>query len=88
MVNQLLAGVHIAAAAEAMAFGARLGLKTRELFEIIMHAGGYSWFVLAFFLSTYLEVFIELSTLLFCISEIKWVDWVLLPITYGKERST
>ncbi|XP_065018093.1 uncharacterized protein LOC135644453 [Musa acuminata AAA Group] len=43
MVNQLLAGVHIAAAAEAMAFGARLGLKTRELFEIIMHAGGYSW---------------------------------------------
>ncbi|CAL9133503.1 unnamed protein product [Musa textilis] len=43
MVNQLLAGVHIAAAAEAMAFGARLGLKTRELFEIIMHAGGFSW---------------------------------------------
>ncbi|WOL06597.1 hypothetical protein Cni_G15331 [Canna indica] len=43
MVNQLLAGVHIASAAEAMAFGARLGLKTRELFEIIKHAGGFSW---------------------------------------------
>lgn len=45
MVNQLLAGVHIAAAAEAMAFGARLGLNTRMLFEIIKHGGGYSWFV-------------------------------------------
>lgn len=46
MVNQLLAGVHIAAAAEAMAFGARLGLKTTILFEIIKHAGGFSWCVL------------------------------------------
>lgn len=43
MVNQLLAGVHIAAAAEAMAFGARLGLNTRMLFEILKHRGGYSW---------------------------------------------
>ncbi|XP_042417589.1 uncharacterized protein LOC122006232 isoform X1 [Zingiber officinale] len=43
MVNQLLAGVHIAAAAEAMAFSARLGLKTRELFELIKHTGGFSW---------------------------------------------
>ncbi|XP_074575262.1 uncharacterized protein LOC141831756 [Curcuma longa] len=42
MVNQLLAGVHIAAAAEAMAFSARLGLKTRELFELIKHTGGFS----------------------------------------------
>lgn len=42
-VNQLLAGVHIAAAAEGMAFGARLGLKTRMLFDIIKHGGGYSW---------------------------------------------
>ncbi|KAJ6793144.1 Uncharacterized protein M6B38_111235 [Iris pallida] len=43
MVNQLLAGVHIAAAAEAMAFGARLGLNTRKLFDLIGHGGGYSW---------------------------------------------
>uniref|UniRef100_A0A0D9WP15 Uncharacterized protein n=1 Tax=Leersia perrieri TaxID=77586 RepID=A0A0D9WP15_9ORYZ len=43
MVNQLLAGVHIASAAEAMAFGARLNLRTRRLFEIIQHAKGYSW---------------------------------------------
>lgn len=46
MVNQLLAGVHIAAAAEALAFSARLGLKTRELFELIKHTGGFSWSVL------------------------------------------
>ena len=45
MVNQLLAGVHIASAAEAMAFGDRLNLRTRRLFEIIQHARGYSWYV-------------------------------------------
>ncbi|KAF5179634.1 D-tagatose-1,6-bisphosphate aldolase subunit GatY [Thalictrum thalictroides] len=43
MVNQLLAGVHIASAAEAMAFGARLGLNTRMLFEVIMNSEGMSW---------------------------------------------
>lgn len=45
MVNQLLAGVHIASAAEAMAFGARLGLNTRMLFEVITNSGGTSWYV-------------------------------------------
>ncbi|KAH9801736.1 Ketose-bisphosphate aldolase class-II family protein [Citrus sinensis] len=43
MANQLLAGVHIASAAEAMAFGARLGLNTRVLFNIITDSGGSSW---------------------------------------------
>ncbi|KAJ1698839.1 hypothetical protein LUZ63_007351 [Rhynchospora breviuscula] len=43
MVNQLLAGVHIASSAEAIAFGARIGIKTRKLFEIIQHSRGYSW---------------------------------------------
>ncbi|KAF3773655.1 putative oxidoreductase, partial [Nymphaea thermarum] len=43
MVNQLLAGVHIAAAAEAMAFAARLGLRTRTLFDVIIHGGSSSW---------------------------------------------
>ncbi|XWS50840.1 hypothetical protein CRYUN_Cryun12cG0124300 [Craigia yunnanensis] len=43
MVNQLLAGVHIAASAEAMAFGARLGLNTRMLFDIITNSGATSW---------------------------------------------
>ncbi|CAI9786896.1 unnamed protein product [Fraxinus pennsylvanica] len=43
MINQLLAGVHIASAAEAMAFGARLGLHTRLLFDVITHSAGTSW---------------------------------------------
>ncbi|XP_058108204.1 uncharacterized protein LOC131251484 isoform X2 [Magnolia sinica] len=45
MINQLLAGVHIATAAEAMAFGARLGLNTRMLFEVITHSRGTSWMI-------------------------------------------
>ncbi|GJW70002.1 ketose-bisphosphate aldolase class-II family protein [Tanacetum coccineum] len=44
MVNQLLAGVHIASAAEAMAFGARLGLDIRILFDIIKSSEGTSWY--------------------------------------------
>ncbi|PIN24299.1 putative dehydrogenase [Handroanthus impetiginosus] len=43
MINQLLAGVHIASAAEAMAFGARLGLNTRLLFDVITNSAGTSW---------------------------------------------
>ncbi|CAB4281406.1 unnamed protein product [Prunus armeniaca] len=43
MVNQLLAGVHIASGAEAMAFGARLGLNTRILFDFITNSEGSSW---------------------------------------------
>ncbi|XP_038878743.1 uncharacterized protein LOC120070914 isoform X2 [Benincasa hispida] len=43
MVNQLLAGVHIASGAEAMAFGARLGLNTRILFDVILNSQGTSW---------------------------------------------
>ena len=44
MVNQLLAGVHIASADEAMAFGARLGLDTRVLFDVIKASEGTSWY--------------------------------------------
>ena len=43
MINQLLAGIHIGAAAEAMAFGAKLGLDTQHLYEIIKNAAGGSW---------------------------------------------
>ncbi|XP_057791465.1 uncharacterized protein LOC131008563 isoform X1 [Salvia miltiorrhiza] len=43
MINQLLAGVHIASAAEAMAFAARLGLNTSQLFDIITMSAGTSW---------------------------------------------
>lgn len=43
MVNQLLAGVHIAAAAEAMALGIRAGADPQTLFEVISASAGSSW---------------------------------------------
>lgn len=43
MVNQLLAGVHIASAAEGIAFGARLGLNTRLIYDIVSCSSGSSW---------------------------------------------
>ncbi len=43
MVNQLLAGVHIAAACEAVAFGAALGLDLVRLYQVITGSAGNSW---------------------------------------------
>ena len=43
MVNQHLAGVHIAAACEAMALGMRAGADPRALYEVISHSAGSSW---------------------------------------------
>ncbi len=43
MVNQLLAGVHIAAAAEAMALGLRAGADPAQLYEVICSSAGSSW---------------------------------------------
>jgi 3-hydroxyisobutyrate dehydrogenase len=43
MVNQLLAGVHIATAAEAMALGIRAGADPRTLFDVISSSAGSSW---------------------------------------------
>ena len=43
IINQLLAGVHIAAAAEAMALGLREGVDAAALFEVITHSAGNSW---------------------------------------------
>lgn len=43
MVNQLLAGVHIAAAAEAMAFGVKAGADPQALYEVISNSAGSSW---------------------------------------------
>ena len=42
-MNQLLAGIHIAAAAEAMALGTRAGADPRALFEVISNSAGASW---------------------------------------------
>jgi 3-hydroxyisobutyrate dehydrogenase len=43
IINQLLAGVHIAAAAEAMALGLREGVAADALYEVITHSAGNSW---------------------------------------------
>lgn len=43
IINQLLAGVHIAAAAEAMALGLREGVDAEALYEVITNSAGNSW---------------------------------------------
>jgi L-threonate 2-dehydrogenase len=43
LVNQLLAGVHIAAASEAIALAARLGLDLPKVYEVISQSAGSSW---------------------------------------------
>jgi L-threonate 2-dehydrogenase len=43
IINQLLAGVHIAAAAEAMALGLREGVDPNALYEVITNSAGNSW---------------------------------------------
>jgi 3-hydroxyisobutyrate dehydrogenase len=43
IINQLLAGVHIAAAAEAMALGLRQGVDPVALYDVITHSAGNSW---------------------------------------------
>lgn len=43
MVNQHLAGVHIAAACEAMALGIRAGADPAQLYEVICNSAGSSW---------------------------------------------
>lgn len=43
LVNQHLAGIHIAAAAEAMALGIRMGIDPDTLYDVITHSAGNSW---------------------------------------------
>jgi 3-hydroxyisobutyrate dehydrogenase len=43
MINQLLAGVHIAAASEAIVLAAREGLDIRKVYEVITASAGNSW---------------------------------------------
>lgn len=43
IINQLLAGVHIAAAAEAMALGLREGVDAAAIYEVITNSAGNSW---------------------------------------------
>ncbi|ACB95706.1 L-threonate dehydrogenase [Beijerinckia indica] len=43
MINQLLAGVHIAVASEAITFAARQGLDLDKVYEVITASAGNSW---------------------------------------------
>ena len=43
LVNQLLAGVHIAVSGEAMAFALSSGLDAREVYRVITASAGNSW---------------------------------------------
>ena len=43
IVNQLLAGVHIAAACEAITFASKLGLDIARVYEVITASAGNSW---------------------------------------------
>jgi L-threonate 2-dehydrogenase len=43
MINQLLAGVHIAAACEAISFAAKQGLDLQKVHEVITASAGNSW---------------------------------------------
>src|ERR1700761_4733145 len=43
MINQLLAGVHIAAACEAMTLAAKQGLDLARVYEVITASAGNSW---------------------------------------------
>ena len=43
MINQLLAGVHIAAACEAFTFAAKQGLDLAKVYEVITASAGNSW---------------------------------------------
>ncbi|MEO8409605.1 MAG: L-threonate dehydrogenase, partial [Propionivibrio sp.] len=43
MVNQLLAGVHVATACEAMALAIRAGADPAQVYDVITHSAGNSW---------------------------------------------
>ena len=43
LVNQVLAGIHIAAAAEAVALGAKAGIDPNRIYEVISNSAGSSW---------------------------------------------
>ena len=43
LVNQVLAGIHIAAAAEAIAFGTKAGIDPNRIYEVIGKSAGVSW---------------------------------------------
>ncbi|MCL2001585.1 MAG: NAD(P)-dependent oxidoreductase [Planctomycetes bacterium] len=43
IIHQLLAGIHVAAAAEAMALASRAGIPLDLMYDVVTHAAGNSW---------------------------------------------
>jgi 3-hydroxyisobutyrate dehydrogenase len=43
LINQHLAGIHIAVAAEAMGLAATLGLNTKEVYDCVLKSAAHSW---------------------------------------------
>lgn len=43
LVNNMLAGTNLTATAEALSFGAKLGLDLSMLFDVVRHSSGQSW---------------------------------------------
>lgn len=43
LINQELAGIHIAAAAEAIALGVRAGIDPQRIYEVVSNSAGASW---------------------------------------------
>ena len=43
MINQLLVGIHIVSAAEAISLSKKVGLDTQIVYEVISHSVGNSW---------------------------------------------
>ena len=43
LVNQVLAGIHLAAAAEALALGTKAGIDPQRIYEVISNSAGASW---------------------------------------------
>ena len=43
MINQLLVGIHIVSAAEAVVLAQKIGLDFEKVFEVITHSAGNSW---------------------------------------------
>ena len=43
MINQLLVGIHIVSAAEAISLAEKVGLDFKKVYEVIKHSAGNSW---------------------------------------------
>lgn len=49
MVNELLEGIHLVAAVEAISLGSQAGVHPWILYDIISNAAGNSWYALCYY---------------------------------------